>query len=71
MGGGLTEHEVVDIFTAHAPASLPLALNPAEVMQTKWVRRDDLLRDVQADPAAYTPWLRIYLEAGIGHLATA
>ena len=71
VGGGLTEHEVVDVFTAHAAATLPLTLNPVEVMQTKWVRRDDLLREVQANPAVFTPWLRIYLEAGFGDPAPA
>ena len=71
VGGGLTEHEVVDVFVAHAPATLALDLTPAEVMQTKWVGRDGLLRDVQANPADYTPWLRIYLEAGIGLMAPA
>lgn len=65
VGNGLTEHEVVDVFTAETTADLPMDLNPDEVMQTKWCARSDLIRDIQRDPNAYTPWLRIYLDAGI------
>jgi isopentenyl-diphosphate Delta-isomerase len=59
--GGLTEHEVVEIFTAEAPADLALALNPDEVIAVRWVDFDDLAAEVAADPARFTPWLRIYL----------
>ena len=65
VGNGLTEHELVDVFVAHAPPNLPLALNPAEVMQTRWVARQDLISAVNANPEQYTPWLKIYLDAGI------
>ena len=65
VGNGLTEHELVDVFVAHAPPNLPLALNPAEVMQTRWVARQDLISAVNAKPEQYTPWLKIYLDAGI------
>ena len=37
VGGGLTEHEVVDIFVANAPDTLDIAPNPDEVMATRWV----------------------------------
>jgi isopentenyl-diphosphate delta-isomerase len=70
VGNGLTEHEVVDIFVAEASDNLALALNPAEVMQTKWVPRAQLVSQVSADPALYTPWLKIYLEAGVAALST-
>ncbi len=65
VGDGLIEHEVVDVFIAHARPGLALALNPAEVMQTKWVARQDLIAAVNANPEHYTPWLKIYLDAGI------
>lgn len=65
VGNGLTEHEVVNVFTAEATADLAMDLNPDEVMQTKWYARGDLIDDIRRDPSAYTPWLRIYLEAGI------
>lgn len=71
VGNGLTEHEVVDVFMAQTTPQLSLTPNPAEVMDTRWVRRDQLAGQVRADPARFTPWLRIYLDAGIGELATA
>ncbi len=61
VGGGLVEHEVVSLFTAAADAGLRLAPNPAEVMAVRWVGLDALRAGIAADPAAYTPWLRIYL----------
>ena len=47
VGGGMIEHELVDIFVAEAPASLDLYDLSAEVLRT---------------PERFTPWLRIYLE---------
>jgi isopentenyl-diphosphate Delta-isomerase len=62
VGGGLTEHEVVDIFTAEAPEGLSIDPDPEEVMATRWVRLADLAAEAQAEPDRFTPWLRIYLE---------
>lgn len=62
VGGGLVEHEVVEIFTADAPETLAVAPNPEEVSGTRWMALDALRRDIAARPDAYTPWLRIYLE---------
>ena len=62
VGGGLTEHEVVDIFVANAPDSLSLAPNPDEVLAVKWVELYDLAAQVKRRPYEFTPWLRIYLE---------
>ena len=62
VGGGLTEHELVDVFLADAPTDMPLAPNPAEVMATRWVTPDDLAAEIRERPAQFTPWLRIYLE---------
>ncbi len=61
VGGGMTEHEVVDIFTADAPAGLRLEPNPAEVMAVRWIALSDLQAEVAATPGRFTPWLRIYL----------
>ncbi len=65
VGNGLTEHEVVDVFTAETSHSLALELNPDEVMQARWVTLADLSNEIEADPSRFTPWLRIYLDAGI------
>ena len=68
VGGGLMEHEVVDLFTAQVDArALAVSPNPDEVMATRWVDIRDLAQEVKRAPASYTPWLRIYLA---DHLAT-
>jgi isopentenyl-diphosphate delta-isomerase len=61
VGGGLTEHEVVDIFSALATTDLTLRPNPDEVSQTAWVGLGDLVGQVEQQPERFTPWLRIYL----------
>lgn len=61
VGGGMTEHEVVDLFLAEAPDDLGVTPDPAEVMDTGWVDLRDLAAETQTRPERYTPWLRIYL----------
>lgn len=61
VGGGLTEHELVDIFVAEAPGDLHLAPDPAEVAEVAWVYLADLGAEVARAPERYTPWLQIYL----------
>ena len=61
VGGGLTEHEVVDIFIAHAPDDLVLSPDPAEVMATEWVDRGALVQALANDAARFTPWLKVYM----------
>jgi isopentenyl-diphosphate delta-isomerase len=69
VGGGLTEHEVVDIFGAEVEAArLALAPDPAEVMATRWVSRAALAREVAGMPGRFTPWLRIYLTEHAGQV---
>jgi isopentenyl-diphosphate delta-isomerase len=62
VGGGLTEHELVEVFTAQVDQSLPMALNPEEVQAARWVPLADLMAEIMANPAPFTPWLRIYLD---------
>ena len=61
VGGGLTEHELVEIFVAHAPPGLTPAPDPAEVAATRWVSVPALRAEIAAHPDRFTPWLRIYL----------
>jgi isopentenyl-diphosphate delta-isomerase len=61
VGGDLVEHEVVAVFVADAPDDLAIAENPEEVMATRWVDIHELATDVEKNPNAYTPWLKIYL----------
>lgn len=69
VGGGLIEHEVVDLFVAQTRHDHPLDPDPAEVMETAWIGLADLSDQIQADPERFTPWLRIYLEQGWGEAA--
>jgi len=62
VGDGLIEHEVVEIYVADAPDTLKIKPNPDEVMATQWVGFFDLAAQVNRNPDAYTPWLRIYLQ---------
>ncbi|MBM2575517.1 isopentenyl-diphosphate Delta-isomerase [Jannaschia sp. Os4] len=62
VGGGLVEHEVVELFTAEVDAAaLRMDLNPDEVCETRWIALPDLEAEVAAHPERFTPWLRIYL----------
>ena len=61
VGGGLTEHEVVEIFTAQITPGTVATPDPAEVAELHWVMLDDLAADCVRRPDRYTPWLRIYL----------
>jgi isopentenyl-diphosphate delta-isomerase len=63
VGGGLFEHEVVRLFVVEGRAEdLVPRPDPAEVEETRWVSLEALRREIAETPAAFTPWLRIYLE---------
>lgn len=62
VGGGLVEHEVVDIFLAAAGPGLRPAPAAAEVMALRWLRLPALAAEIAARPERFTPWLRIYLD---------
>ena len=62
VGGGMIEHEVVDVFLADVRDLPVLAPDPREVMATRWVGLPALLDEIGAAPERFTPWLRIYLE---------
>ena len=61
VGGGLIEHEVVQVYTAQAPAGMRIAPDPDEVSATAWVDLHTLAAEVRRAPERFTPWLRIYL----------
>ncbi len=61
VGRGMTEHEVVDLYTASAPPGLTVTPDPAEVMDTDWITLDALNAAIAARPEEFTPWLRIYM----------
>lgn len=61
VGGGMIEHEVVDVFVAQTTLDLFLRLDPQEVMETTWIDSGQLIADVKEMPSKFTPWLQIYL----------
>lgn len=61
VGNGLTEHELVDLFVAEAPAELDVTPNPEEVDQVRWIDHDALIGEIAERPLDFTPWMRIYM----------
>lgn len=62
VGGGLIEHEVVDVFVAqvnHKPTASP---DRTEVDAIRWVTMPKLREEILENPARFTPWLKIYVE---------
>lgn len=57
----LIEDEEVEVFLAEVPGDLGFAPDPAEVAALRWVQPAALEAEIAAEPAAFTPWLRIYL----------
>ncbi|SEV91336.1 isopentenyl-diphosphate delta-isomerase [Aliiroseovarius sediminilitoris] len=61
VGGGLIEHEVVDMFVIHTDETPGITLNPSEVQAVQWLDRATLEQKIAATPDAFTPWLKIYM----------
>lgn len=61
VGGGMTEHEVVDVFTAQAPDNFSIIPNPEEVHEVRWITPEALLAELISIPERYSPWLKIYM----------
>lgn len=61
VGGGLIEHERVDVFLSRVDHRIDTRLNPDEVMEVDWVDMSELVERTRTTPEQFTPWLRIYL----------
>lgn len=66
FGNGLTEHEFDHVLFGKYDAE-PIA-NPEEVASWKYVRMDDLVKDIDKNPDDYTIWLQIALKEVLQHL---
>lgn len=62
VGGGMIEHELVDLFVAETDRPPGLTLNTDEVMATRWVTPEELRHEIAEAPERFTPWLRIYMD---------
>lgn len=63
VGGGMVEHEAVDVFLAQIWDEIAVTPNPDEVMDVRWIDYHDLLAEVTRHPGRFTPWLKIYLDS--------
>lgn len=61
VSNGYIEDEVVHVFGATYEG--PIAPDPAEVAEWKWIAPQDLSDDLSDRPEAYTIWFRHYLHA--------
>ena len=61
VGGGMIEHELVDVFVADWTPDGRIDPNPDEVAEVAWVELNDVLADLEASPDKFAPWLGIYL----------
>ncbi|MAT87990.1 MAG: isopentenyl-diphosphate delta-isomerase [Aestuariivita sp.] len=62
VGGGLIEHEIVELFVIQVEQKPILDLNPEEVMDVRWVDYHALQTEVSRSPEKFTPWVRIYIK---------
>jgi isopentenyl-diphosphate delta-isomerase len=57
----LIENELVHVFGGTHDG--PITPDPAEVVQWKWIRFDDLATDIRDQPEQYAVWFRKYVAA--------
>ena len=69
VGGGLIEHELVDLFVSWSGQDLTAIPNPDEVMAWRWVSLKDLRTEMAEAPDRFTPWFQIYLNDYAGTLS--
>jgi isopentenyl-diphosphate delta-isomerase len=62
VGGGLTEHELVHLYSAISAG--PFQPDETEIEATAWRTLDEIEAEAARDPARFTPWFRIYLSEG-------
>jgi isopentenyl-diphosphate delta-isomerase len=62
VGGGMIEHEVVEMFVGHLTSLIELRPNPAEVCETRWVEYQSLEAEMNEHPKRFTPWFKLYVQ---------
>ena len=70
VGNGLTEHELVDIFTMtlESKNNIEINVNPREVMAIRWITFDELNEEVKKCSHNFTPWIRVYLDQHLSQI---
>lgn len=62
FANGLSENEIDHVLVGTIDANLVINFNPEEIHAVRWVTVDDLQRELAAEPARFTPWLKQALE---------
>jgi isopentenyl-diphosphate delta-isomerase len=63
VGGGLIEHERVQMFKGTAdPGTWIPKPNPDEIAELRWVSMDWLVEAMDAESHTFTPWFRLYVQ---------
>lgn len=57
-----TEYEYDTVLVGTTDESVEIKPNPNEIMDSKWVEVDELLKDMKENPENYTPWFGQGLE---------
>lgn len=63
---GLTEHELDHVMMGHY--SKAPEINPEEVANWKWMRPEEIKKDIAKNPDSYTAWFKIIFEKFYGHI---
>ena len=64
---GLTEHELDHVMIGNYGGEPDI--NPAEVADFKWMRPEEIKKDIQVHPEKYTAWFKIIFEKFYGHIS--
>jgi isopentenyl-diphosphate Delta-isomerase len=54
---GLVEHEYDHVLLGYLPRTAPLAPDPAEVAELRWIGRDELRRELAENAPSFAPWV--------------
>jgi isopentenyl-diphosphate delta-isomerase len=65
---GLTEHELDHVFVGNFQGE-PKP-NPDEAGDFKWIKIEDLAKDIKQNPDKYTPWFKKIFERVVDHFNT-
>ncbi|WP_076484530.1 MULTISPECIES: isopentenyl-diphosphate Delta-isomerase [Rhodobacter] len=68
VGGGMIEHEVVDIYLAYAKPQMPIAPDPEEVSDLRWVGLYDLAAEVNRHPERFSKWMILYMSSHLDRI---
>jgi isopentenyl-diphosphate delta-isomerase len=66
VGQGLTEHELDHVFIGYSNENPDL--NPEEACEFKWMRTEDVKKDIENRPEQYTEWFKIIFEKYYEHI---